>query len=72
VPSRSSGSVVGTSSRAHGCASALAYLAYPWIAWSAVDTFHPVTLAIPLFLLCIWFLERTASYRSRSLCDRQL
>ena len=36
---------------------ALAYLAYPWIAWSAVDTFHPVTLAIPLFLLCIWFLE---------------
>jgi uncharacterized membrane protein len=36
---------------------ALAYLAYPWIAWSAVDTFHPVTLAIPLFLFCIWFLE---------------
>ena len=24
---------------------------------SAVDAFHPVTLAIPLFLLCIWFLE---------------
>ena len=28
---------------------ALAYLAYPWIAWTAVDAFHPVTLAIPLF-----------------------
>ncbi len=36
---------------------AMAYLSYPWIAWAAVDTFHPVTLAIPLFLFCVWFLD---------------
>ena len=36
---------------------ALTYLAYPWTAWTAVDAFHPVTLAIPLLLFCIWFLE---------------
>jgi uncharacterized membrane protein len=36
---------------------ALAYLAYPWLAWTAVDAFHPVTLAIPLFLYAIWFLD---------------
>ncbi len=36
---------------------ALAYLLYPWIAWTALDVFHPVTLAIPLFLFSIWFLD---------------
>ena len=36
---------------------AAAYLAYPWVAWTAVDVFHPVTLAIPLFLFAIWFLD---------------
>jgi uncharacterized membrane protein len=36
---------------------ALAYLAYPWLGWAAVDAFHPVTLAIPLFLYCVWFLD---------------
>jgi uncharacterized membrane protein len=36
---------------------ALAYLAYPWLAWSAVGAIHPVTFAIPLYLLCIWFLD---------------
>jgi uncharacterized membrane protein len=36
---------------------ALAYLAYPWLAWSAWDPIHPVTLAIPLFLFAIWFLD---------------
>jgi uncharacterized membrane protein len=36
---------------------ALAYLAYPWIAWTAVDAFHPVTLAIPLFLFAVWYLH---------------
>ena len=36
---------------------AVAYLAYPWTAWTAVDAFHPVTLAIPLFLFCFWFLD---------------
>lgn len=35
----------------------VAYLACPWIAWTAIDALHPVTLAIPLFLFCIWFLE---------------
>lgn len=36
---------------------ALAYLAYPWLAWSALGAIHPVTFAIPLYLFCIWFLE---------------
>ncbi len=36
---------------------ALAYLAYPWVALSAVAAIHPVTFAIPLFLFCIWFLD---------------
>jgi uncharacterized membrane protein len=36
---------------------ALAYLAYPWIGWTAVDAFHPVTLAIPLFIFCVWALD---------------
>ncbi len=36
---------------------ALAYLAYPWIAWTAVDAFHPVTLAIPALLFAVWFLD---------------
>jgi uncharacterized membrane protein len=33
------------------------YLVYPWVAWTAADTFHPVTLAIPLFLFCVWLLD---------------
>jgi uncharacterized membrane protein len=36
---------------------ALAYLAYPWLGWTALDAMHPVTLAIPLFLYAIWFLD---------------
>ncbi len=36
---------------------ALAYLAYPWLIWTALDAMHPVTFAIPLFLFAIWFLE---------------
>jgi uncharacterized membrane protein len=36
---------------------ALAYLAYPWLAWNAIDALHPVTLAIPPLLFCIWFLD---------------
>jgi uncharacterized membrane protein len=36
---------------------ACAYLAYPWLAWTAVEAFHPVTLAIPLLLYAIWFLD---------------
>jgi uncharacterized membrane protein len=36
---------------------ALAYLAYPWLAWTALDAFHPVAVAIPLFLFCLWFLD---------------
>jgi uncharacterized membrane protein len=45
-----------SSARAAGLL-ALAYLAYPWTAWAALDVFHPVVLAIPLFLFCVWFLE---------------
>jgi uncharacterized membrane protein len=36
---------------------AVAYLAYPWLAWNALDAMHPVTLAIPLLLFAIWFLD---------------
>jgi uncharacterized membrane protein len=36
---------------------ALAYLAYPWMAWVAMDGFHPLTLTIPLLLFGIWFLD---------------
>ena len=36
---------------------ALAYLAYPWLAWTALDAIHPVTLAIPLLLYAIWALD---------------
>jgi uncharacterized membrane protein len=39
------------------CLLALSYLAYPWLAWTAVDAMHPVTLAIPLLLFCVWFLD---------------
>jgi uncharacterized membrane protein len=35
---------------------ALSYLAYPWLAWAAFQP-HPVTLAIPLLLYCIWALD---------------
>lgn len=35
----------------------LAYLAYPWLAWAALDAMHPVTLAIPLLLFALWFLD---------------
>ena len=37
---------------------AVAYLAYPWLAWTALDAIHPVTFAIPLFLYAIWFLDQ--------------
>jgi uncharacterized membrane protein len=36
---------------------ALAYLAYPWLAWSALGAIHPATFAIPLYLFCVWFLD---------------
>ncbi len=36
---------------------ALAYLAYPWLAWTVLDAMHPVTLATPLLLFCVWYLD---------------
>jgi uncharacterized membrane protein len=33
------------------------YLAFPWILWNAINDVHPVTLAIPLLLYAIWFLD---------------
>ena len=30
---------------------------FPWMVWNAFDEFHPVTLAIPLLLYAIWFLD---------------
>ncbi len=41
---------------------ALSYLAYPWLAWTALDAMHPVTLAISLFLFAIWFLDSERSF----------
>jgi uncharacterized membrane protein len=35
----------------------LAYLLYPSIIWNALTDFHPVTLAIPLLLWAIYFLD---------------
>ena len=52
------GSAAGTSARSGTPRLlALAYLAYPWMAWVAMDGFHPLTLAIPLLLFGIWFLD---------------
>ena len=36
---------------------AIAYLAYPWTAWAVVDVFHPISLALPLLLFAVWFLD---------------
>jgi uncharacterized membrane protein len=36
---------------------ALGYLAYPWVATSAVAAIHPVTFAITFYLFCVWFLD---------------
>ena len=33
------------------------YFAFPWIVWNALNDVHPVTLAIPLLLYAIWFLD---------------
>ncbi|MDQ3671198.1 MAG: DUF2079 domain-containing protein, partial [Actinomycetota bacterium] len=44
-------------SEAAGAMLALAYLAYPWLAWTVLDAIHPVTLAIPLLLYAVWFLD---------------
>jgi uncharacterized membrane protein len=44
-------------SEATACVLALAYLAYPWLAWIAVEAMHPITLAIPLILYALWFLD---------------
>jgi uncharacterized membrane protein len=36
---------------------ALGYLVSPWIAWETQTDFHPVALAITLFLFGVWFLD---------------
>ena len=35
---------------------ALAYLAYPWLAWTALAP-HPLALSLPLLLYCVWALD---------------
>jgi len=40
-----------------GALLAAAYLLYPWVAWGALDVFHPVSLATTLLLYGIWFLD---------------
>ncbi len=44
-------------SETSGALLALAYLAYPWLAWSALEAMEPVMLAIPLLLFGVWFLD---------------
>ncbi len=39
------------------CNLALAYLLYPAVQWIAMFDFHPVTLAVPLLLFMVWFLD---------------
>jgi uncharacterized membrane protein len=36
---------------------AFAYLLFPAVQWNALNDFHPVTVAIPLLLFCVWFLD---------------
>lgn len=36
---------------------AISYLVYPWTAWNVLDAMHPVTLAMPLLLFALWFLD---------------
>jgi uncharacterized membrane protein len=38
-------------------AAAAVYLLYPPLQWATLTEFHPVTLAAPLLLLCIWAAE---------------
>lgn len=33
------------------------YLLFPWVLWNAVNDVHPITLAIPLLLWAVWFLD---------------
>ena len=54
------GAVVGTTAsrvRSAGRDRRLTYLAYPWLAWTALDAMHPVVLVIPLLLFALWFLD---------------
>jgi uncharacterized membrane protein len=46
-----------TGSERVGALLALGYLVYPWTATSAVASIHPVTFAIPLLLICVWYLD---------------
>jgi uncharacterized membrane protein len=40
-----------------GCVFALVYLLCPITQWNSIWDFHPVSLAIPLILFAIWFLD---------------
>jgi uncharacterized membrane protein len=44
-------------SESAGVILALVYLLNPWVAWQAYSDFQPVSLAIPLLLFAIWFLD---------------
>ncbi|HEX7670761.1 MAG TPA: DUF2079 domain-containing protein [Polyangiaceae bacterium] len=49
------------SSKSVGVLLALSYLVYPAVHGANLDNFHPLTLAIPLFLWLLYFLERGAT-----------
>ena len=39
------------------------YLCSPWLVWNALNDFHGVTLAVPLLLYAIWFLDEDSPGR---------
>ncbi|MEZ5079154.1 MAG: DUF2079 domain-containing protein [Thermoleophilia bacterium] len=49
--------VFGSATRTPALACGIVYLMYPAIQWSLVTEFHPVTLATPLLLWCIWAVD---------------
>src|SRR5207248_436112 len=49
------------SSKSVGVLLALSYLVYPALHGANLDNFHALTLAIPLFLWLLYFLERGAT-----------
>ena len=58
LPGRSTCARRTRSRRVASCLLGAWYLVFPWVVWEAFDDFHPVTLAIPLLLYSVWFLDQ--------------